>query len=213
MTATLFLAALCAAAYLVLTTRPPGLLRSLVKTASVALLALAAGLAGGPTLLVLALALCAVGDWLLSRETETAFVAGVGAFALGHLGYVALFLTRAEADPALLGQPPRLAILVALALFGGGVTARLAPRAGDLRGPVLAYVPVIIAMGIAALTLPFEGRLALVLPAALSFILSDLVLAAEKFLLPPGHPALRITSHVIWLFYWGAQAGFLIAFT
>ena len=42
---------------------------------------------------------CATGDALLSRETETTFMAG--AFAAGHLAYIALFLTHPASDPAL----------------------------------------------------------------------------------------------------------------
>ncbi len=85
-------AAICAAGYLFLTAQPPGILRSLAKTAAVALLALGGGLAGAPLLLVLALGLCALGDLFLSRDGESAFMAGVGAFAAGHLAYAALFL-------------------------------------------------------------------------------------------------------------------------
>ena len=78
-------ATLCALAYLALTTRPAGAVRSLVKTAAVALLALAALMAQAPLVLVAALGLCALGDWLLSRDTQGTFIAGIAAFAAGHL--------------------------------------------------------------------------------------------------------------------------------
>ncbi|MFV0513354.1 MAG: lysoplasmalogenase family protein [Jhaorihella sp.] len=205
------LAGLCALAYLPLTGRAPGLVRSLVKTASVALLAALA--AQAPPLLAYALALCALGDWLLSRPGDRAFAAGICAFAAGHLAYAALFLTHPGADPLRLMQPPQAWIVAALAGLGILVAAALAPRAGALRGPVLAYVPVILGMGIAALALPAAGPLALTLPAALAFIASDLVLAIEKFMLPLAHPARRIAPYAVWPLYWGAQAGFLAAFT
>ncbi len=86
-------------------------------------------------------------------------------------------------------------------------------RAGDLRGPVLAYIPIILGMGIAVLSLPETGALRWALPAAIAFIVSDLILATEMFLLPPDHPALKLTPYLIWPLYWGAQAGLLIAFT
>ena len=70
------IAALAALAYLPLAGRPVGMLRSLLKTGSVALLALGA-LTGGAPLLALALALCALGDWFLSRAGDRAFLAGV----------------------------------------------------------------------------------------------------------------------------------------
>ena len=209
----LLLAGLCALAYLALTGRAPGLARSIVKTASVALLALAALLAQAPPLLAPALALCALGDWFLSRPGDRAFMAGIGAFAAGHLIYAALFLTHPAADPQALAQAPQLWIGAALAGFGIVVAAMLAPRAGALRGPVLAYVPIILGMGIAALALPAAGSLALAFPAALAFIASDLVLAIDRFMLPAGHPARRIAPYAVWPLYWGAQAGFLAAFT
>ncbi|WP_197538822.1 lysoplasmalogenase [Leisingera methylohalidivorans] len=203
-------AALCAAGYLGLTAQPPGILRSLAKTAAVALLALGAGMAGAPLLLVLALGLCALGDLFLSRDGDGAFIAGVGAFAAGHLAYAALFLTRADSDPARLLQLP--AALGAAGLLGLGlIMARvLAPRAGALKGPVLVYIPVILGMGAAALTLP-SGTW--VFAAACAFMLSDMILAAETFVLSAKHPLRRITPYAVWLLYWGAQAGFFAIFS
>ncbi|TMV09538.1 lysoplasmalogenase [Ruegeria sediminis] len=205
-----WLAAACALAYLPLTARPAGMIRTLLKTASVALLALLAASQGGPALLVAALALCAVGDALLSRETEGAFMAGIGAFAAGHLAYVALFLTHPDSDPARIFDSP--GVVWTLILLGVVMATLLSQRAGDLRGPVLAYIPIILGMGITVLALPDAGSLRWALPAALAFIASDLILATERFLLPPEHPALRLTPYLVWPLYWGAQAGFTLAF-
>ncbi|QAX31683.1 lysoplasmalogenase [Leisingera sp. NJS204] len=203
-------AALCAAGYLGLTAQPPGILRSLAKTAAVALLALGAGLAGAPLLLVLALGLCALGDLFLSRDGESAFMAGVGAFAAGHLAYAALFLTRPDSDPSGLLHMPAALIAAGLLVLGLIMTQVLAPRAGALKGPVLAYIPIILGMGAAALTLPFGTW---VFAAACAFMLSDMILAAETFVLSAEHPLRRITPYAVWVLYWGAQAGFLAAFS
>ncbi|MBQ4824119.1 lysoplasmalogenase [Leisingera sp. HS039] len=203
-------AALCAAGYLGLTAQPLGILRSLAKTAAVALLALGAGLAGAPLLLVLALGLCALGDLFLSRDGESAFMAGVGAFAAGHLAYAALFLTRPDSDPGRLMHMPAALIAAGLLVLGLIMTQVLAPRAGALKGPVLAYIPIILGMGAAALTLPFGTW---VLAAACAFMLSDMILAAETFVLSAEHPLRRITPYAVWVLYWGAQAGFLAAFS
>ncbi|UWQ29885.1 lysoplasmalogenase [Leisingera sp. M523] len=203
-------AALCAAGYLGLTVQPPGILRSLAKTAAVALLALGAGLAGVPLLLVLALGFCALGDLFLSRGGERAFMAGVGAFAAGHLAYAALFLTRPDSDPARLMHMPAAGIAAGLLVLGLIMARVLAPRAGALKGPVLAYIPVILGMGAAALTLPFGTW---VFAAACAFMLSDMILAAETFVLSAEHPLRRITPYAVWVLYWGAQAGFLAAFS
>ncbi|MCB4455252.1 lysoplasmalogenase family protein [Leisingera sp. McT4-56] len=213
MTAELMLwagAGACALIYLLMAAQQPGLLRSVLKTASVALLALAALLMGAPWLLALALGLCALGDLFLSHGGEGAFMAGVGAFAAGHLAYAVLFLTRDASDPALLLQMPGAAIAALLLVLGLAMAKILAPRAGALKGPVLAYIPIILGMGAAALTLPFGSW---VFAAACAFMLSDMVLAAETFVLPEDHALRRITPYAVWPLYWGAQAGFLAAFS
>ncbi len=208
----LIAAALCALSYLLQTDQPQGTLRSTVKTAAVALLALAAGLAEAPPLLVLALATCAVGDFCLSRDGERFFMAGVGAFALGHLGYIVLFLSHPDSSPMRLLQMPDLMLALALVGVGIAMSLVLAPRAGALKGPVLAYTPIILGMGLAALSLPGQGALIWLMPAALVFILSDLILATETFVLPPSHPARRYTPYVVWVTYWSAQLGFFTTF-
>lgn len=185
---------------------PPSGLRSVVKTGAVLVLAVAAALGGGPGLLVVALALCALGDLMLSRPGEAAFMAGVGAFAAGHLAYIALFLTHAGG--ALPAAPPVAGLLV----LGAVMAAVLWPRAGALRWPVMGYIPVILGMGVAALTVPGTGALALVLPGATLFILSDLVLALENFVLMDKHSARHVTPYVVWPTYWAAQALFTLAF-
>lgn len=219
----LVLAAVCALAYLPLAPRPASKMRSLTKTLAVALLALVAVLMQGPVLLAVALGFCAVGDWLLAREKETAFMAGIGAFAAGHLIYVALFLTHPMADPMRIVQGPQIWLVAGFVLLGLFMAALLVPRAGALRGPVLGYIPIILGMGVAVLALPRlgtdlgpdlgQGALIWALPAALAFVASDLVLAIEKFMLGDGHPALRVTPYVVWPLYWGAQVGFVAAFT
>jgi len=211
MTPVLFwLAAGCALAYLPLSPRPTCVMRTVLKTLSVALLAVAALLSASPVLLVLALALCAIGDACLSRDGDDSFMAGIAAFAAGHLAYIVLFLSHPNSNLALVFDQP--ALFWALILMGIAAAALFVPRAEALKFLVLAYIPIILGMGIAVLSLPATGALRWALPAALAFIASDLTLAAEKFLLPTGHPALRITPYLIWVLYWAAQAGFLIAF-
>lgn len=194
-------------------TAPPGPLRSLAKTGSVWALALAAHLGGAPAALVLALTLCGLGDLCLSRVGARAFALGVGWFAAGHLAYAALFLTRPESAPAQLAAGAAPGLALALVALGLAMARALAARAGPLKRPVIAYVPVILAMALAALSLPRSGALALALPAALAFLVSDMALAAERFLLAPGGRAARLAGALVWPLYWGAQAGFTLAFT
>ncbi|WP_319546897.1 lysoplasmalogenase [Ruegeria conchae] len=211
MTLLFWTAAACALAYMPLTARPASTLRSTLKTASVALLAAIAALTSAPWLLIVALTLCAIGDALLSRETDSTFMAGIGAFAVGHLTYIVLFLTSPGSNLELIFDHPTT--FWSLIILGIVMATLLAPRAGDLKIPVLAYIPIILGMGITVLALPDTGALRWALPAAIAFIASDLILATEKFLLPAKHPALKLTPYLVWPLYWGAQAGFLIAFT
>lgn len=205
-------ALLAAVGYLGLTARAPSLLRSLTKTLSVAALACAAVIAGGPAWLVLGLSFCAVGDYFLSLEGERAFMGGVGAFALGHLAYVVLFLGDPSSDLDLIWVMPGLGMACAIAALGPVMVAILAPRAGDLKLPVTIYIPIILAMGLAALSLT-SPALIWVLPAAMGFMASDVILAFETFVLAQNHPLRRFTPYLVWPLYWGAQAGFYLSFS
>lgn len=186
--------------------------KSMVKTLSTAALALAAALyasggGAGPTLIALGLGLGALGDFLLSRNGDRAFLGGMAAFALGHLAYVAALWTLMQVTGTTAGQwiiGAGLVMLVASTEFW------LAPHTGALRWPVRGYGIVIGAMGLTALFLgPVEGRETLWLGAAL-FILSDLMLALRLFVVKDTGKA-RALSYALWPAYWGGQFLILIA--
>ena len=65
------------------------------------------------------------------------------------------------------------------------------------------YAGAITAMAIAAMWLPWIGWLAML--GAVSFLVSDLVLAAELFRLPAGASVRRLTAPVVWWTYVAAQ--------
>ena len=176
--------------------------KTIIKTLSVALLAVVALQVSASLLLVTALVLCAIGDWLLSREDPRSFLAGIGAFALGHVAYITLFLGHNNADIGLIIATPQVFLVFAMIGLAIVMALVLLPRAGDLRSAVLAYIPIIVGMGIAALGLPVQG----VLIGAMLFVLSDTVLAFEMFILAENAPTRRFTPFVVWLTYWGAQA-------
>lgn len=180
--------------------------KSLVKTAAVGALALAAWIAGAPVLLALALTLGALGDFFLSREGARAFLAGLVAFAAAHLAFVPLFLTT-DGWSAAHYASWRGAAVIAFGLFAVWLARRLLPRTGDLKPAVAVYVAIIYAMVATALGLPQAMHLAIF--AAGLFALSDTVLSAELFILDEDHPARRWTPYVIWATYWSAQALFL----
>ena len=188
---------------LFMTHAAPSALRSATKTGSIALLALAA--APFP-ILALALGLSAFGDLALSRACERPLLVGVAAFALAHLTYVAVFQSLGG-DPAL---PFDWRIGGAIGIMGlSSVMARLLwSKAGRLRWTVLGYVVIIALMGVSALQVP-SPYAEFVIAAALLFILSDSLIATERFLIGDG-PAPRWLSPAIWLTYWLAQFLFCV---
>jgi uncharacterized membrane protein YhhN len=185
--------------------RRSGWTRSVVKTGSVAVLALAAAGQGLPVLAA-ALALGALGDFCLSRVGARWFLAGMAAFGAAHLAYTVLMLDGAA-------LPGRWPAMIALGLFGAFMVGLLWRRSGAPRGPVLAYVAVILAMGMVALALGDAPWWRLVTLSALLFVVSDSLLAAELFLVPRRHPARRVLPFLVWPTYWLAQAGLLWGLT
>nr|WP_304611205.1 lysoplasmalogenase family protein [Paracoccus sp. S1E-3] len=155
-----------------------------------------AGLAAGaPMPVVLGLALGAVGDYFLTRRAETAFLAGMAAFAAGHLAYAGWMFTPGHAARMICALP-----MLALAL---STEAWLLRHTGALKAPVRAYVWVISLMAAAATTLP-----SLLWPAMLGaalFVASDLLLALRLFVARAAQTRKRL-SLLLWPAYWGGQA-------
>ena len=184
-----------------LTHQAPGVLRSAVKTAPVALLAGVSAMAGGPVLLTLALAFGALGDLALSRPGRAAFLAGLASFGAAHLALVALLWPAG--DWRVTGAP------LAPVLLAVGMAVVVLPHAGRLRGPVALYMVLIAAMGWAALQ-PGTGRI--VQCAAVLFMISDSLLSIGLFRLEEEHRAQRPLAPAVWFTYWSAQVLFLLAF-
>ena len=180
------------------TNAAPSTLRSVVKTGAVALLAISVL---PVPLLALALGLSALGDFALSRDGDRAFLAGVAAFVLAHLAYVAVFLG--------LGGAPALAVEWRIGAGLGVATVSLVmarhlwPRSGPLRWSVLGYMGIIASMAISSLLVPAPFARP-VIAAAVLFVLSDSLIATERFLIKAA-PAPRWLPSAIWLTYWLAQ--------
>jgi uncharacterized membrane protein YhhN len=177
-------------------TAPVSAARTVTKALPLIAFALAAAVADAPILLPVAFALSTIGDACLSRGGERRFNAGLAAFLIAHLAYIALFLAgRGDADWARLGMAALLlGSLIALILF------RIWPTLGDLRVPVLAYMATIAGMGLAASQL--QSPHALAMAGALLFVISDAVLALELFVWENS----GWTAPVVWATYIAAQA-------
>ena len=210
---TLIISVGAACLYLVLRGTEPVWRRTLLKTASIALLAFLAMIAGGPFLLVAALLICAVGDALLAQEGEQFFLGGLVAFLLGHLVYIALFLAVAAGlgigMATLLAEPWRAFLVLAAFVATGALALRLLPAIGeDLRLPVIAYAVAILAMLAAAATLP----LPMVVAGATLFFVSDAILAAERFLLEDDSLPKVVAGPAVWVLYYLGQMAIVLGF-
>lgn len=130
-------------------------------------------------LVVAALVLSMAGDvWLLFPERF--FVPGLVSFLAAHLLYIAAFRPGGGAGPS------DWFALLPFAVFGAGMLAYLWPHLGRDRAPVVVYVSVIVVMGweaalrAGAPATPSPSG-ALALTGALLFMLSDGLLALDRF--------------------------------
>lgn len=187
--------------YFFMLDQPPSWRRTVAKTLSVLLLAFLAFDQNGPWLLVAALLLSAVGDAFLAQDGEKEFLAGLASFLAAHVAYVALFAAAGE-GALIMADPWRSALAAAMLVFSGLLLFRLWPVLdAGLRFPVAAYAAAILAMGLSALSLAAP----LVILGATLFVISDGILATERFLLQPSSQHRRWTRPAVWLLYYAAQ--------
>lgn len=199
-TGILWLSVALGTSYLWILPREKTVFRAIWKTLPVLLLALYAFLSGAHPLLVVALALGAVGDWSLAFEGDRAFVGGVAAFLSAHVAYVALLLTMAETE-IVLGETWRLVAGALVALLTLGVLVRIWRPAGRLALPIGVYV--FLFMVLVWLTLGLHNPLVFI--GATLFIVSDIVLTIRKYWTGPGHPIDGAAAYFVWITYFAAQ--------
>ena len=141
---------------------------------------------GLATWMMIGLVLGAIGDAALLTHGSTGFLVGLSAFLLGHLAYVVGF-TRCLDGVAMSGSTLALAIIP---MVVGALALRwLWRHLGDMRIPVVAYITVITAMMIAAITVlndsAREPALRYLLGSgAMLFFISDLAVARDRFIAP-----------------------------
>ena len=206
---TLILSLAAAIAYLPVQGRQPSLRRSLVKTGATALLALLAFIEGGPLLLIVALVLSAAGDAFLAQNGEKAFLAGLASFLAAHIAYVMLFLFAGNGLQPLVAQTWRVglcAVAIAAALYL--LRRLLATVATEMRLPITLYTIAILAMLLAAATVPAL----IVVIGALLFVVSDTLLAIGRFLLAPQSAQQKPLGAAVWVSYYLAQASITLGF-
>jgi uncharacterized membrane protein YhhN len=140
--------------------------------------AIALGAAQSPygQLVLGALLLSWLGDALLLSRRAPAFMAGLGAFLLAHGLFAAAFASGPLAWPA-------MALALGVAAVVGAVFLRwLLPHVpARMKAPVLAYVAVILLMGVTATGHTLATGRGVVLLGALLFAVSDVAVARDRF--------------------------------
>ena len=156
-------------------------------------------------ILLMGLIFCLGGDIFLALPREKMFLCGLVSFLLGHVCYVLGFFYVANLNPWTWGGSAAGLAVSGLVFFW------LRPHLGSMLVPVIAYVVVITAMVIGAFTvfgdtgLNLTGRI-IVLFGAVSFYLSDLFVARDRFL------KTEFTNRLLGLpLYYAGQ--FLLAFS
>ena len=124
---------------------------------------------------------CLGGDVFLALPRQKMFLYGLVSFLLGHLFYVAAFFHTVG-----INQGSGIGLVIS-AMASGGVFLWLRPHLGSMKIPVIFYILVITAMVVGACSLLAAGELALsgrmlVFSGALSFYVSDVFVARQRFL-------------------------------
>ena len=173
-------------------------LERVAKPAALAALILAAVVLGAPDAdggrwLLAALVLGLVGDVCLLGKSDARFRAGLAAFLVGHLAYVACFVQVGLPRPgwSWLGL---LAVAAAFVVTRRVVPATYRHGGASMAAPVAVYTLVIAAMLVTA----WWTGLALVAAGATVFVCSDSVLAVNRFARPLARADLvvMVTYHV-----------------
>lgn len=161
------------------------------------------------TLLIISLTFSWMGDVLLLMDNGTSnyFMFGLIAFLLAHIGYIIMNHNSRYANTASALLPTQqMRYLFILILAGSAIVYVLYPHLGDLKLPVIIYAGVLTYMVISALYRygRTQGRsFALVFCGALFFMLSDAMLAVNKFVESFSYAG-------FWVMFTYASAQFLI---
>jgi alkenylglycerophosphocholine hydrolase len=118
----------------------------------------------------------ATGDTLLELDGIKYFVPGLGAFLVAHLFYIAAFAKK------LTFSTQRSFFCLAIILYGLIMGYLLFPSLGEMLIPVAVYLSIILAMGLSAVLGSVNSRW--VVMGALCFIVSDSILAVNRFWAP-----------------------------
>jgi uncharacterized membrane protein YhhN len=199
----LIFSAAASSVYLAILRQPASLKRAVVKTLSVALLLGVAIAQGAPMALIFALLLACSGDFLLARDGETSFQAGLSSFLMAQVALIVFFVSHYSLAPMRwTAEPWRIAIAVATlahSSYLARILWRKLPR--ELGALIVAYAVVITVMALFALA---YAPLILLAGVAL-FYFSDTLIAHEHFLMDTKVNQHALVSPLAWVTYFLAQ--------
>lgn len=148
-------------------------------------------------LVMLAIVFSFLGDSFLMYEEvhEMYFMLGLGSFLAAHLFYLFAYREHSDRVEKAGNQVGRLRLAFPVILAGTGLIVILFPALGELQIPVIVYAVVLMAMVITAIYR--LGRtsflsFSLVLFGAFLFMVSDSLLAVNKFLNEVAHAGFLI---------------------
>lgn len=130
---------------------------------------------------MLGLVCCLGGDVFLALPQKRMFLFGLVSFLVGHVFYVVAFFSISDVS-----RFTAMGVLQTL-VVGTGIFLRLKPHLGELKKPVLGYIVVISVMLCGAWSTLGAAHLSsaaktMVFAGAVSFYLSDMLVARDRFL-------------------------------
>lgn len=183
--------------------KPPSLLRAGVKTLFMAAFTAAFLMGETHPLLIIALAGAALGDFFLAFDKKWTLPLGIASFLICQLCYFLIFtaIWFFSGDNSPLW--PRYVAMALIFATTIGFLVWMAPKLGWMAFGVVPYAIAIMAMAAMAMWLPWAAWPAML--GAVSFLVSDFVLATELFRLPAGAPERTWTAPTVWWTYVAAQ--------
>jgi alkenylglycerophosphocholine hydrolase len=166
-------------------------------TLAVAAILLIPGIHG--KLLCAGFVLSALGDISLSFKGEKFFLGGLVSFLLAHVVYIFTFANGSA------WAMDKAWLLGVLAVFGVAMLILLTPSLGPMKIPVYVYISVILTMD--AMAVLRGGNNGLLIAGALTFTLSDSILAWDRFKQPLSWGKYGVMST-----YYAGQAMICLAF-
>ncbi len=173
--------------------------RALTKTAAtvvlVAIAATAGEMAGDARVaLVIAVLACLAGDIALLGDDDAHFLAGLGAFAAGHVAYVVTALLVGVSWPRLAWAFPFLVVVLAVQ-----ASSRMIPLAAARAGAAMAVAVAAYSLIISAMVVAATGTGSwLAAAGAMLFAVSDTLIGYSRFVRPVRRAdlAIMVTYHV-----------------